>query len=163
MRLHPRPILCLVLLTTACSSQQAAELLISPEQENMLGAQIKVELEKGAEGMPPVRYLPASELRTYILGLADKVVSLGRMQRPEFTWSVEVIDDPMQVNAFATPGGYLYVYTGLLRAADNEAEVVAVMGHETGHVLARHFAQRRKARGERRRPAGERPQGPPDR
>ena len=46
------------------------------------------------------------------------------------------------MNAFATPGGYLYVYTGLLRAADNEAEVVGVMGHEVGHVLARHFARR---------------------
>ena len=66
----------------------------------------------------------------------------ARQQRPEFTWNVEVIDDPTQVNAFATPGGYLYVYTGLLRAADNEAEVIGVMGHEVGHVLGRHFAQR---------------------
>ncbi len=129
-------------LATAACSQTAAELLISPEQENMLGAELKAELEKGSAGMPPVRYLQDPQLRSYILGLADKVVALGKMQRPEFTWQVEVIDDPMTVNAFATPGGYLYVYTGLLRAADNEAEVVGVMGHEVGHVLARHFAQR---------------------
>jgi beta-barrel assembly-enhancing protease len=127
--------------TTACS-KTAAELFISPEQENMLGAQIKLELEKGAEGMPPIRYLQDPELRGYILGLAEKVVALGRMQKPEFSWKVEVIDDPTQVNAFATPGGYLYVFTGLLRAAENEAEVVGVMGHEVGHVLARHYAQR---------------------
>ena len=128
--------------TGACSSQTAAELLISPEQENMLGAQLKAELEKGSAEMPAIRYLQEPELRGYVLALADKVVSLGRAERPEFTWSVEVIDDPTQVNAFATPGGYLYVYTGLLRAADNEAEVVGVMGHEVGHVLARHFARR---------------------
>jgi predicted Zn-dependent protease len=134
--------LVLVVSFAACSSQQAAELLISPEQENMLGAQLKMELEKGSGGMPAIRYLQDPELRPYILGLAGKVVALGKMQRPEFAWSVEVIDDPMQVNAFATPGGYLYVFTGLLRAADNEAEVVGVMGHEVGHVLARHFAQR---------------------
>jgi predicted Zn-dependent protease len=132
----------LAVFVAACSSQQAAEILISPEQENMLGAEIKTELEKGSGGMPAIRYLQEPELRGYILGLAEKVVSLGRVMRPEFTWHVEVIDDPGQVNAFATPGGYLYVYTGLLRAADNEAEVVGVMGHETGHVLARHFAQR---------------------
>jgi predicted Zn-dependent protease len=138
-----RLVLALVVLVGgACSSKTAAELLISPEQENMLGAELKVELEKGTAQMPAVKYLQQpAELRTYILGLADKVVSLGKAQQPGFTWQVEVIDDPMQVNAFATPGGYLYVYTGLLAAADNEAEVIGVMGHEVGHVLARHFAR----------------------
>jgi predicted Zn-dependent protease len=143
-RRAPRPFIILLLLagTASACGQTAAELLISPQEENMLGAQLKLELEKGSADMPPVRYLQDPELRTYILGLADKVVSLGKKQRPEFDWKVEVIDDPTQVNAFATPGGYLYVFTGLLRAADNEAEVVGVMGHEVGHVLARHFAQR---------------------
>jgi beta-barrel assembly-enhancing protease len=126
---------------TACSSQTAAELLISPEQENMLGLQVKAELEKGTAQMPAIKYLQDPELRAYILELANKVVALGKAERPEFTWHVEVIDDPNQVNAFATPGGYLYVYSGLLRAADNEAEVIGVMGHEVGHVLARHFAR----------------------
>ena len=148
--LHPvrsrgRFVLLLALLSAplaACSSQTAAEFLISPEQENMLGAQLKAELEKGSQGMPAIKYLQDPELRGYILGLANKVVALGKAERPEFTWAVEVIDDPNTVNAFATPGGYLYVYTGLLRAADNEAEVIGVMGHEVGHVLARHFARR---------------------
>jgi beta-barrel assembly-enhancing protease len=127
--------------SAGCSTEAAAEILISPEEENMLGQQIKADLEKGTMEMPPIRYLQDPELRSYILGLAQKVVDLGKKQRPEFTWSVEVIDDPGQVNAFATPGGYLYVFTGLLRAADNEAEVVGVMGHEVGHVLRRHYAQ----------------------
>jgi predicted Zn-dependent protease len=127
--------------TAACSSQQAAELLISPDQENMLGAELKAEMEKGSMDMPPIHYLQEPILKAYIAGLADKVVSIGKMRRPDFTWSIEVIDDDTQVNAFATPGGYLYVYSGLLRAADNEAEVVCVLGHEVGHVLARHFAQ----------------------
>jgi beta-barrel assembly-enhancing protease len=130
------------LTASGCSSKTAAEILISPEHENMLGAQIKMELEKGTAEMPAIKYLPPGELRDYVLGLANKVVSLGKMQRPEFTWNVEVIDDPNQVNAFATPGGYLYVFTGLLRAAENEAEVIGVMGHEVAHVLARHYARR---------------------
>ncbi|HEY0705240.1 MAG TPA: M48 family metalloprotease [Polyangia bacterium] len=127
--------------TNGCSSQSAAELLVSPEQENLLGAQIKAGLEKGTAEMPAIKYLQDPELRAYILGLADKVVALGKVERPEFTWKTEVIDDPTQVNAFATPGGYLYIFSGLLRAADNEAEVVGVMGHEVGHVLARHYAR----------------------
>lgn len=143
-----RPRLALVagmaLLTVtagACSSESAAELLISAEQENELGKNVKAELEKGTAEMPAIKYLQDAELRDYILGLANKVVALGKAERPEFTWEVNVIDDPTQVNAFATPGGYLYVYSGLLRAAENEAEVIGVMGHEVGHVLARHFAR----------------------
>jgi predicted Zn-dependent protease len=129
-------------VSAGCSSKAAAELLISPEQENMLGAELKAELEKGTAEMPAVKYLQQpADLRAYILGLANKVVALGRAQAPAFTWNVEVIDDPATVNAFATPGGYLYVYTGLLAAADNEAEVIGVMGHEVGHVLARHYAR----------------------
>lgn len=134
-------VLMLTVAGAACSSQTAAELLVSAEQENMLGAQLKAELEKGTAEMPAIKYLQDPALRAYILGLADKVVAIGKAERPEFTWTTEVIDDPTQVNAFATPGGYLYVFSGLLRAADNEAEVIGVMGHEVGHVLARHYAR----------------------
>ena len=45
------------------------------------------------------------------------------------------------MNAFATPGGYLYVYSGLILAADNSAELAGVLGHEAGHVVARHSAR----------------------
>jgi predicted Zn-dependent protease len=54
---------------------------------------------------------------------------------------VRVINDPKTVNAFATPGGYLYVYSGLLLAADDSAELAGVLGHEAGHVVARHSAR----------------------
>lgn len=148
MRLHPIATLpwlplAATLLAGACSSKTAAELLISADQENKLGAQLKAQLEMGTAEENPIQYLTApADVRTYVLGLAEKVVALGRMERPEFDWKVEVINDPTQVNAFATPGGYLYVFTGLILAAENEAEVIGVMGHEVGHVLARHFARR---------------------
>ena len=57
-------------------------------------------------------------------------------------WKVYVIDDDKTVNAFAVPGGGIYVYTGLLMAAKNEAQVVGVLGHELGHVVGRHTARR---------------------
>ena len=56
-------------------------------------------------------------------------------------WHVHVIDDPKTVNAFAVPGGHLFVYSGLLLAAENDAEVAGVLAHETGHVVARHSAR----------------------
>jgi predicted Zn-dependent protease len=56
-------------------------------------------------------------------------------------WDVKVIDDAKTVNAFATPGGHLYVYSGLLQAAGDSAEVAGVLSHEAGHVVARHSAR----------------------
>jgi predicted Zn-dependent protease len=58
-------------------------------------------------------------------------------ERPELPWSFKVVDDPV-VNAFALPGGFVYVTRGLLTHLTSEAELAAVLGHEIGHVTARH-------------------------
>ncbi len=69
----------------------------------------------------------------------------GRLARnseiPEGQWTFTVLDSPV-VNAFALPGGYVYVTRGLLALANSEAELAGVLGHEIGHVTARHTAQR---------------------
>ncbi len=61
---------------------------------------------------------------------------------PGAKWEFVVFDDPKTVNAFALPGGKVGVYTGLLELAMNDAELAIVMGHEIGHVTARHGAER---------------------
>lgn len=61
----------------------------------------------------------------------------GASERPELPWSFAVVDDPI-VNAFALPGGYIYVSRGILGHFDSEAELAGVLGHEIGHVTARH-------------------------
>jgi predicted Zn-dependent protease len=114
-----------------------AEVLISPQQENQLGLQFKNDLEQKQH----VVYYNDPVVVNYVRGVADKVISYGKRERPEVQWQVNVIDDSKTVNAFATPGGYLYVYSGLIMAADNEAELAGVMAHETGHVVARHSAR----------------------
>src|SRR6185503_15296352 len=58
-------------------------------------------------------------------------------ERPNLPWSFKVVDDPA-VNAFALPGGFIYVTRGLMTHMTNEAELVSVIGHEIGHVTARH-------------------------
>jgi beta-barrel assembly-enhancing protease len=115
----------------------AATQLIPVEQENQLGLQVKQELETKEN----VRYVIDPTVVGYVRGVAERVIALGKKDRPEVTWQVNVIDDPKTVNAFATPGGYLYVYSGLLLQTANEAELAGVMAHETGHVVARHAAR----------------------
>jgi predicted Zn-dependent protease len=113
-----------------------AKALVSDEQEAQLGAQVKQELDKQG-----TKYVTDPEIVTYVRGVAQKIFVSADKDRPGVKWQVHVINDPKQVNAFATPGGYLYVYTGLLMAADNEAQLAGVWGHESGHVVARHSAR----------------------
>jgi len=74
--------------------------------------------------------------------LQSYVASLGAMigpssERPNLPWSYQVVDDP-SVNAFALPGGPVFVTRGLLSYATSEAELVSVLGHETGHITHKH-------------------------
>lgn len=80
-----------------------------------------------------------AELQRYVreLGLA----LAGESELPELDWRFTVLDTPI-VNAFALPGGYVYVSRGLVELADNEAELAGVLAHEIGHVTARHSAER---------------------
>ena len=126
---------CAVALA-ACATTGIAKALVSDEQEAQLGAQVKQELDKQG-----TKYIQDPEIVNYVKGVAQKIFVSADKDRPGVKWQVYVIDDPKQVNAFATPGGYLYVYTGLLMAADNEAQLAGVWGHESGHVVARHSAQ----------------------
>lgn len=61
---------------------------------------------------------------------------------PGFTWEVVLIDDQQTANAFALPGGKMAVYTGILPITQDETGLAVVMGHEIGHVVARHGTQR---------------------
>lgn len=131
-------------LVLACSARQriatekkVASILVSDEQEKQLGLQVKEQLETKEQ----IRYLDDPAVNGYVQGVAGKILARAKEDRPEVEWSVKVIDDPKTVNAFATPGGFLYVYSGLLLAADDTAEVAGVLGHESGHVVARHSAR----------------------
>lgn len=79
-------------------------------------------------------------------GLQDYVQRLGMQlaaasERPNLPWTFRVVDDPTP-NAFAAPGGYIFITRGLLALIGNEAELVSVLGHEIGHVTARHSVSR---------------------
>jgi len=63
----------------------------------------------------------------------------AKSERPQLPWAFTVVDDP-EVNAFALPGGYIFVTRGILASMNSEAELAGVLGHEIGHVTARHFA-----------------------
>ena len=112
-----------------------AKALVSDEQEKQLALQIHQELEKDG-----IKLSKDPVLTKYADGLLQQLLPHAKKDR-DTDWHVHVVEDPKVVNAFATPGGHLYLYTGLLLAADNESEVVGVLAHEVGHVVRRHSAR----------------------
>ncbi len=78
------------------------------------------------------------ELQNYVGRLGRELAQ--NSERPNLPWTFRVVDDPV-VNAFAIPGGFIYVTRGLLGHLTSEAELVAVIGHEIGHVTARHSVE----------------------
>ena len=79
------------------------------------------------------------ELQNYVRSLGDVLAASSEL--PNIKWTFTLLDSDV-TNAFALPGGYVYVTRGLLSLAENEAQLAAVIGHEIGHVTARHSAQR---------------------
>jgi predicted Zn-dependent protease len=144
MARHAAAIALAAICALSCSSRQriatekaVASALVSDEQEKEIGLAVREELEKKES----VRYVEDAAVVAYVKQISDKLLPLAEKDRPGVSWSVRVIDDPKTVNAFATPGGFLYVYSGLILAADDAAEVAGVLAHEAGHVVARHSAR----------------------
>jgi predicted Zn-dependent protease len=81
---------------------------------------------------------PDDELQEYIQELGSRLAADS--ERPDLPWTFRVVDDPL-VNAFAIPGGYIYITRGILAHFNSEAELVSVLGHEIGHVTARHSVE----------------------
>jgi len=82
------------------------------------------------------------EIYRYIRGLATTLLNTGKVAyQKEFAWQVKIINDDKTLNAFAVPGGYLYVYTGLIKYLDSEDQLMGVMGHEIAHAAQRHSTQ----------------------
>ncbi|MBL7817410.1 MAG: M48 family metalloprotease [Saprospiraceae bacterium] len=79
------------------------------------------------------------EVYRYVRGITSKILSSGNVAHAkDFPWEVKIINDNKTLNAFCTPGGYIYVYTGLIKYLDTEDQLAGVMGHEIAHADKRH-------------------------
>lgn len=78
---------------------------------------------------------PDPALQAYVQELGSRLAA--KSERPNLPWTFRVVDDPV-VNAFALPGGFIYITRGILAHLGSEAELASVIGHEIGHVTARH-------------------------
>lgn len=110
-------------------------LLVGDDQMNQMGATAFQEM-KGQTG---TNSDPA--LNAYVRCVADPVAAMAKEQAKVSNWEVVVFKDPTP-NAFALPGGKIGVHEGLLKVAKTPGQLAAVLGHEVGHVIAKHSAER---------------------
>lgn len=106
--------------------------LVSADQEKQIGR----------EGFPATiaeygQYDDA-QLAAYVDNIGQRLAKVSEL--PDLEWHFTVLDDPV-VNAFAMPGGYIYITRGILANLNSEAQLAGVLGHEIGHVTARHSAK----------------------
>jgi predicted Zn-dependent protease len=104
---------------------------LSDQDEVNLGTQIDRQLK--AQGVRV--YNRNSGINAYINDIGQRLAATS--DRPNLPYTFQVVDDD-SINAFATAGGFVYIQTGLIKAAANESELAGVMAHEIGHITGRH-------------------------
>lgn len=140
-RLAPCAALALTAALAGCSSTGAVQrsvagVVLPVSQENELGREMEAQLAR------ELVLLDDPKVVGYVRQLGQEIVKAAGDEVPEgIELEFDVVDDDQTINAFAIPGGHIYVYTGLLRAARDEAELMGVLGHEVAHVTRRHIAQ----------------------
>lgn len=107
--------------------------LISEQQEIAVGR------ESHPEVLAEFGKVEEAELQGYVSAVGVRLA--GDSERPDLPWTFTVVDSPV-VNAFALPGGYIYLTREILAYMNDEAELAGVLGHEIGHVTARHAVTR---------------------
>ena len=128
--------LVLVLTLTNCGAIN----LFPVSEDQRLGASFDQQIKSNKREYP--LYADPSATR-YVQTIVDSIVRAPEVQfRGTFPYRVQLLHDDATINAFCTPGGYIYVYTGLLKAIDNEATLAGVLGHEIAHAERRHSTNR---------------------
>lgn len=107
--------------------------LMSEEDEQQIGDEASKQVEA------QLGIIANEQLNEYVQRIGKKLAEYSPRQDVEYSFSVVEMEEP---NAFALPGGYIYISRGLLTLANSEAEIANVIAHEIGHVAARHAAQR---------------------
>jgi predicted Zn-dependent protease len=106
--------------------------LVSEGQEVQMGQEAAKQVEQS------LGLVKDEQLQAYVRRIGTELAR--QSERPQLPWRFGVIDDPVP-NAFALPGGPVYITRGLMNLMDSEAELASVLGHEIGHITARHSAQ----------------------
>lgn len=113
--------------------------LFPVSQDIELGKQVYDEILANPSEYPIVPEKGNEQIYSYVRGIVSKLLATGNVSYArDFAWKISIINDPKVQNAFATPGGYIFLYTGLMKFLDSEDQLAGVLGHEMAHAAKRH-------------------------
>ncbi|WP_181305367.1 M48 family metalloprotease [Rufibacter sp. XAAS-G3-1] len=131
-------------LLTSCGDKNGDTVFFPIENDLQLGMQVSQQADSlyASKGQLLDRNSPNPRTRAayaHLDQIVERILESGQVTyRDEFPWDVKIIDDKNVQNAFATPGGHIYVFTGLISYLDNEDQLAGVLGHEIAHADQRH-------------------------
>ena len=145
---HHGRLLPILLLTVALGSASAQTHIVAPTPNKYKPADdVKLGQEAAQQVQKELPLLNDPSVEEYLAGIGQRLVRAipGEYQHPEFRYTFRVVNQK-EINAFALPGGPMFVNRGMIEAAHDEGEIAGVMAHELSHVLLRHgTAQATKA------------------
>lgn len=116
--------------------------LFSIQDDIELGEQLRDQILADPDTYPVVDEADAPEAYEYLYMVRDELLATGEVAyADDFAWEVYLIDDDETLNAFAAPGGYIWVYSGLIQYLEEDDYFVGVMGHELAHAAERHSTE----------------------
>jgi len=117
-------------------------LLFSVQNDKDLGEQVKGEIASDPDQYPILDRAVYPQAYSILDGMLNDILTSGEVTfEDEFDWELFIIDQPDVLNAFATPGGKIYVYTGLVYFLDHADDLMGVLGHEVAHSDQRHSSK----------------------
>lgn len=133
--MHRSLLVALPLLAAGCNGVNVFTL----QDDIELGQQLKSEIDASPSEYPVIARADAPEAYDALDTIVNRVLDSGAIEhRDDLVWEFHLIDDDSVVNAFAAPGGYVWIYSGLIRELDNEDSFAGVLAHEVGHADGRH-------------------------
>jgi len=113
--------------------------LFSVEDDIEFGKSVEAEIAANPQDYPVLDQAAYPEAYQHIYRIRDSILNTGLLHyEDQFEWKVYIIHDDTMLNAFATPGGYMYFYTGIIKFLENESQFAGVMAHEMSHADLRH-------------------------
>lgn len=133
-------LLAIIFSFSSCKSFNKKNInLFTVDYDRQLGAQVAQEIDQNTKEYPTLDSTRYSGAYQYLYHMRDKILNSGKVKhKNDFVWRLRIINDPNTVNAFCTPGGYIYVYTGLIKFLEAEDELAGVLAHEIAHADLRH-------------------------
>lgn len=135
-------LLIITLFLAACTSKDGDLNLFSIDQDIAMGKQFDDQILSTPTSYTVLERGEHPELYARLDTMVNRILaSPAVLHREEFDWQLRVLHDDSILNAFCTPGGFIYVYTGLIRFLDSEDQLAGVIGHEIAHADMRHSSE----------------------